>query len=113
MSPEEYLKVIERIASSKGWKPNPDREILLELARGLLENREKHGRAYCPCRIVTGDYEIDRRIICPCIYAGDDIAEYGRCFCGLYVSEEVFYGRKEAPVAIPDRHAEFIFSSSR
>ncbi len=113
MNPEEYLKVVERIASSKGWKPNPDREILLELANGLLENRKRYGRTYCPCRIVTGNHEIDRKIICPCTYAEDDIKNYGRCFCGLYVSDEVFEGKKTPPVAIPDRHAELILTSGK
>ncbi len=113
MSPEEYLNVIEKIAVSKGWRPNPDREILLELSKGLLENRKRYGRTYCPCRIVTGNYDIDKKIICPCVYAQDDIDEHGRCFCGLYVSMDVYEGKRETPVAIPDRHAEMLFTSNK
>lgn len=102
MEPEDYLKVFERIAEKRGWKVNPDRELLLEFARGLIQNKEQYGIATCPCRIVTGKKEVDRLIICPCTYAEEDIREYGRCFCGLYLSRD-----KEPADCVPDRHAKY------
>ncbi len=113
MTPEEYLEVLGRIAERRGWKMNPDGEIVLELAEGLLKNRERYGISYCPCRVVTGIRDIDRKIVCPCVYAENDIMEHGRCFCGLYVSPEVHSGEREMPVVIPDRHAEYVLTSGR
>lgn len=34
-----------------------------------------------------GSIEADRDIICPCVYAQDDVAEYGACYCWLFVSQ--------------------------
>lgn len=108
MKVEEYIRVVEGIAEKRGWKPNPDREIVSELVEGLLKNKERYGKTYCPCRVVSGIEDLDKKIICPCVYAEEDVREYGRCFCGLYVSVDVFEGRKEIPKVIPDRHAEFL-----
>ncbi len=106
MTPEEYYKILEKVAVRKGWHLNPDEELVLELAEGLLKNKERYGYASCPCRPATGDVKKDKPIICPCVYAEDDIKEYGRCFCGLYVSKEVVEGKVTPPAAIPDRHFE-------
>uniref|UniRef100_A0A7C3RD73 ferredoxin:thioredoxin reductase n=1 Tax=Archaeoglobus fulgidus TaxID=2234 RepID=A0A7C3RD73_ARCFL len=102
MEVEDYLRVFERVAEKRGWMVNPDSELLKEFARGLIENKEKYGIATCPCRLVTGKKEIDRLIICPCVYAEDDIKEYGRCYCGLYLSREI-----EPAESLPDRHAKY------
>ncbi len=102
MKAEEYLKVFERIAEQREWRVNPDKELVLEFARGLIENRERYGIATCPCRLVTGKRDVDRLIICPCVYADEDIKEYGRCYCGLYLSRE-----KTPADSVPDRHAEY------
>ena len=34
----------------------------------------------------TADW--DRDIICPCVYREPDVAEYGSCYCNLYVSRD-------------------------
>jgi ferredoxin-thioredoxin reductase catalytic subunit len=34
----------------------------------------------------VGDIEKDRDIVCPCVYAEADVAEYGACYCWLFVS---------------------------
>jgi ferredoxin-thioredoxin reductase catalytic subunit len=102
LTPEDYLKVFERVAEKRGWRVNPDRELLLDFAKALIQNKEQYGIATCPCRLVTGKKEVDRLIICPCVYAEDDIREYGRCYCGLYLSRE-----KEPADSVPDRHAKY------
>ncbi len=56
----------------------------------------------CPCRLACGDREKDRDIICPCTYRDQDIKEYGRCYCGLYVSKEYNLGLTQ-DVCIPER----------
>jgi ferredoxin-thioredoxin reductase catalytic subunit len=103
---EDYIKIFERIAEKKGWRVNPDTELVRSFAEGLLENRKRYGIAICPCRLAVGRREIDRMIVCPCVYAEEDIRKYGRCYCGLYVSEEYTAGEiSDQPV--PDRHAKY------
>jgi len=109
MDVEDYLKVFERVAEKRGWRTNPDRELLRDFAEGLLENKKRYGIATCPCRMVVGNRDIDRKIICPCVYAEEDIKNYGRCYCGLYVSKEYIEGKISGNV--PDRHAEYYFLS--
>lgn len=102
MDVEDYLKVFERVAEKKRWRVNPDPELVRDFAESLIENKKNYGMATCPCRLVTGKKEVDRLIICPCVYAEDDINEYGRCYCGLYLSRD-----KEPADSVPDRHAKY------
>ncbi|MCK4455676.1 MAG: hypothetical protein KAU99_04950 [Thermoplasmata archaeon] len=40
-------------------------------------------------------------IVCPCEYRDADVAEFGACFCALFVSKEVREGKELEPV--PER----------
>lgn len=102
MTPEEYEATLKKFAEKTGYILNPDRAMLREIATGLLENRKRYGYASCPCRIASGKFQDDRDIICPCIYRDADLKEYGRCFCGLYVSQEYQSGIKRY-ASIPER----------
>ena len=55
---------------------------------GLLATKERQGYMTCPCRLAAGDKEADKDIMCPCDYREADVAEYGSCYCALYVSQE-------------------------
>jgi ferredoxin-thioredoxin reductase catalytic subunit/rubredoxin len=57
---------------------------------GLKVNEDRYGYPSCPCRLATGKLEIDRDIICPCDYRDPDFAEFGACYCRLYVNKAVF-----------------------
>jgi ferredoxin-thioredoxin reductase catalytic subunit len=57
---------------------------------GLKTNEDRYGYPSCPCRLATGNFEIDRDIICPCDYRDPDVAEFGACYCRLYVNKTVF-----------------------
>jgi ferredoxin-thioredoxin reductase catalytic subunit len=70
----------------------------------LKTNEERYGYPSCPCRIGTGEFEIDRDIICPCDYRDPDVIEYGACYCALYVDAEINEGKKEAPM-VPERRS--------
>jgi ferredoxin-thioredoxin reductase catalytic subunit len=89
-------------SKSKGYYLTSDENLLKDLLEGLRENEERYGYPSCPCRIGTGNFEQDRDIICPCDYRDLDIVEYGRCYCSLYVNQEVFEGKKEFE-PIPER----------
>src|SRR5512146_459321 len=57
---------------------------------GLKTNEERYGYPSCPCRLATGNLDFDRDIICPCDYRDPDVAQYGACYCRLYVNKAVF-----------------------
>lgn len=79
---------LKKINEPKGYFFNNDKEKTFELLRSLVTNRDRYGFMACPCRLSSGDRERDRDIICPCVYRQPDVAEFGSCFCGLYVSAE-------------------------
>jgi len=66
---------------------NPDESVVTHVLRGLAYNKVKHGLAYCPCRVVTGDPRRDAESICPCRSHRADIEATGSCECGLFVSK--------------------------
>jgi ferredoxin-thioredoxin reductase catalytic subunit/rubredoxin len=93
---------IKEIAQKGGYHLNPDEEMTIALIDGLVVNNERYKDEVCPCRLFRGTLEDNLDIVCPCYYRDDDLAEYGACFCGLYVTQEVIdSGGPEAQV--PER----------
>ena len=88
MTPEELLDKLRPLQESKGFFFNRDRAFVLDLMESLLVNRDRYGYMVCPCRLASGQRELDRDIICPCSYREADVAEFGSCYCGLYVSQD-------------------------
>lgn len=105
ISPEQVDALYERLAreaEASGYHLNTDREFTRGLVEGLLVNEQRYGYPACPCRLATGDRQKDLDIICPCDYRDPDLAEWGACYCALYVSDEVLAG--QWPVqSIPER----------
>lgn len=102
---EALFQQLDKTAKSGGYNLNPDREVTDALLEGLLVNQARYGYLGCPCREMEGMREKDLDLICPCDYRDPDLAEYGTCFCGLYVSDEVVAGKKSiAP--IPERRPQ-------
>lgn len=81
---DEMLKWVKAYAQKQGWSLNEDPKQLGTVIRGLIRNKSKFGRPYCPCRLRSGDEEKDRSIECPCIYHKDEIANMGHCHCNLF-----------------------------
>jgi ferredoxin-thioredoxin reductase catalytic chain len=105
VSPEEVQRLFERLdkeAESAGYHLNPNREFTLGLIEGMLVNEKRYGYWACPCRLASGKKAEDLDIICPCDYRDADIAQYGSCFCALYVSQDIKDGRKKA-TRVPER----------
>ena len=102
MTPEQLMETLRKIQEPKGYYFNNDREAVLDLLDSLLINKERYGYMCCPCRLSSGDREKDKDIICPCAYRDDDVAEYGSCYCQLYVSLDWNEGRVEK-VYVPER----------
>jgi len=82
------LKCITSIAIKKHLHLNPDTRVVNTVIRGLVRNKEKYGRPLCPCKVRTGDDEIDRNIECPCTTMVEDVNKNGHCKCNLYFSGE-------------------------
>ena len=102
MKVEDLYEQLKRINEPKGYYFNKDREATIFLLNSLLTNRERYGYMCCPCRMAKEDIELDRDIICPCVYRQPDVEEYGSCYCNLYVSEAWNEGTVEH-VYIPER----------
>lgn len=102
MNAEELYLTLKKIQEPKGYFFNAEQAMTLGLLHGLLVNKDRYGYMACPCRLTTGDRNVDRDIICPCTYREPDVKEYGACYCGLYVSKEWNEG-SIAKVAVPER----------
>lgn len=95
---------LDREAERGGYHLNPDQAFTLGLMDGLLENEARYGYQACPCRLAAGARAEDLDIICPCDYRDPDLAEFGTCYCGLYVSADVRDGKRKL-TRIRDRRA--------
>lgn len=102
MNAEQLYQQLKKVQEPKGFFFNADRQLVMDLLEALLHNKKRYGYMCCPCRLASGDREKDRDIICPCDYREPDVAEYGSCFCGLYVSRAWNEGDAEH-VYVPER----------
>ncbi len=105
VSPEDVGRLYEKLraeAEAGGYHLNPDEPMTRELLNGLLVNEKRYGYPACPCRLASGKKEEDLDIVCPCDYRDPDLAEYGACYCSLYVSKRVVDG-KDKIGSIPER----------
>lgn len=102
MNAEELYEMLKKSQEPKGYYFNKDRQRVMDLMAALLVNKARYGYMACPCRLASGDKEADRDIICPCVYREPDVAEYGSCYCNLYVSKA--WNEDEMPHAyVPER----------
>ncbi|MDR1993509.1 MAG: ferredoxin:glutaredoxin reductase [Nitrososphaerota archaeon] len=104
---ETIQKRIETDAKNAGYYLNPQTELLQMFLEGLKTNEERYGYPVCPCRLGTGNLDLDRDIICPCDYRDPDIVQYGTCYCRLYLNKTV-YESQNLPEVPERRPAEKI-----
>jgi len=119
--PEEFAPEVVRLherlrkeAEAGGYRLNPDREFTLRLIEGLLANEKRYGYGCCPCRLAFGEKAKDLDVICPCNYRDADVAEFGACYCALYVSEDWIAGRvpqRSIPERRPERFVDHGYSA--
>ena len=99
---ERVRQRAESDAKTYGYYLHPEPQFLQDLMEGLRKNEERYGYPACPCRVATGKLELDRDIICPCDYRDPDVAEYGACYCALYMRKDLYEGK--TPISpIPER----------
>ena len=99
---EQVRKRAEADAHTFGYHLTPDPDLLQGFLEGLKVNEDRYGYPSCPCRLASGNLEVDRDIICPCDYRDPDVAEFGACYCRLYVNKDVYEGKVELPT-VPER----------
>jgi ferredoxin-thioredoxin reductase catalytic subunit len=99
---DRLFKRLDKDAEEGGYHLNPEEEFTRDLVEGLLYNQKRYGYQACPCRLSDGVKEKDMDIICPCDYRDPDLADFGACYCALYVDDEIKTGRKQAK-PIPER----------
>jgi ferredoxin-thioredoxin reductase catalytic subunit len=88
MDVRKLYEQLKQVQEPKGYYFNADQERTFDLLNSLMENKNRYGYMACPCRLASGDKEKDRDIICPCEYRAPDVAEFGSCYCALYVSQD-------------------------
>ncbi|MBW1739655.1 MAG: ferredoxin:thioredoxin reductase [Deltaproteobacteria bacterium] len=99
---EKLYEMLKKVQEPKGYSFNKDKKRVFELLEALLINKRRYGYMCCPCRLASGDRELDKDIICPCIYRAPDVEAYGSCYCNLYVSTA--WNEEKIPhVYVPER----------
>lgn len=102
MTARELYEKLKPLQEKQGYFFNPDETYTFPLLESLLINKERYGYMACPCRLASGDYGLDRDVICPCVYREPDVKEYGACYCALYVSREWIENEDDRP-DVPER----------
>jgi ferredoxin-thioredoxin reductase catalytic subunit len=95
MDAKRLYEALKKAQESKGYYLNEDTARTMELLEALINNKERYGYMACPCRLASGNRDADTDIICPCAYREADVAEYGTCYCNLYVTKEWNEGKIE------------------
>jgi ferredoxin-thioredoxin reductase catalytic subunit len=87
MNAQQLYDMMKKVQEPKGYFFNKESDRVFDLLESLILNKQRYGYMGCPCRLLSGDRQADRDIICPCVYSVPDIAEFGSCYCNLYVSK--------------------------
>lgn len=100
---EGMLEYCGMVCKTNNWILNEDQETLNNLIEGLVENKKSHRYQSCPCRLASGNRDLDRDLICPCDYAPLDIKEYGACYCNLYLRPDFYETVGKKFILVPER----------
>lgn len=80
---------ITKYTAQKNYALNPSWMMSTNLEIWLSEMEATFGKRYCPCFEPSGDAELDKKMLCPCEFIDDEIAEYGTCHCALFGSPDL------------------------
>ncbi len=82
----DVRQLIREYVKTSSYELNPDTEKVDKIIKSLARRKLKHGHQYCPCRMISGNEEVDAKIICPCEYHIEEIKQDDICNCDLFVS---------------------------
>jgi len=100
---EGMKEYIGMVSQKNNWILNKAQVPLDDLISGLVDNKKYYDYQSCPCRLASGNRELDRDLICPCDYASDDVKEFGACYCNLYLRSDFYETINEEFVIVPER----------
>ena len=84
---DDLLKKLELHAEKEGLHINPDKKIVENIIKALIERKKTYGEYYCPCRLVSHNTKDNHAIVCPCATHKNDIARKGQCNCHLFIKQ--------------------------
>jgi ferredoxin-thioredoxin reductase catalytic subunit len=99
---KEYVKMVSQ---KNNWILNKNPDAFEDLVDGLVHNKNEYGYQSCPCRLASGNRDLDRDLICPCDYASDDVKEFGACYCNLYLQPDYYEKINKEYVIVPERRS--------
>ena len=79
---------LDQYLAGTEFELNSDTEAVERVIEGLAKREEKTGKRLCPCRLATGNEEADSKIVYPCVFHQEEIAEKGMCHCQLLVGKK-------------------------
>ena len=100
---EGMKEYIGMVLQKNNWILIKDQIMYNDLINGLVDNKKSMGYQSCPCRLASGNRDLDRDLICPCDYASEDVKEFGACYCNLYLRSDFYETFKTEYVNIPER----------
>jgi len=100
---EGMKEYIGMVCQKNNWILIKDQSMFNDLINGLVDNKISLGYQSCPCRLASGNRDLDRDLICPCDYASDDVKEFGACYCNLYMRSDFYETFKTDYVNVPER----------
>ncbi len=100
---EGMKEYIGMVCQKNNWILIKDQIMFKDLINGLVDNKKSYGYQSCPCRLASGNRDLDRDLICPCDYASDDVKEFGACYCNLYLRSDFYEIIKAEFVNVPER----------
>ena len=100
---EGMKEYIGMVCQKNNWILIKDQIMFKDLINGLVDNKKSYGYQSCPCRLASGNRDLDRDLICPCDYASDDVKDFGACYCNLYLRSDFYETIKAEFVNIPER----------
>ncbi len=87
---ESLRMMFEPLVQALGYKFTPDDKEAEFLLEQEARNEKLYGIPFCPCKIVSGNRELDLKIVCPCIpFHRKHFDSMKRCWCGLFVHQDV------------------------
>lgn len=87
---EDLKAYMAPFVATLGYKFNTDDDFVRLVLEGEIEILGRDGDVFCPCRVRTGVYSEDVKIVCPCIpFYLDDFSAMRKCWCGLFIRSDV------------------------
>jgi len=107
---EKTREFAEKVREKMGVFPNPEPSENERIYIGLTNNKLTKGKRYCPCFIVEGDTEEERKEannrVCPCKPAlQKEIPETGRCYCGIFCTDNYVNNYEKVEIDTVKHHS--------